>query len=184
MGFAAIAGITAAGFIALASVSSSLPGGQIFHAGLSQEQFAFIVLTISGPSAAIGVLLLSASLLPLIPSRWMRVVAGVLISLTTLAAAAWWTIYFVFSFLGVFAFNSVKVTADDGQSVIVKQQGVGPSFGYRIYRQLSPFTYGSSVSGGSGDEEFPTQHCTLASQGPALTLTCGKYTILVPPTPK
>lgn len=35
--------------------------------------------------------------------------------------------------------------------------------GYRIYRQHSPFIYGSILSDDSGEHEFATQYCTLAS---------------------
>ncbi|MBV1778519.1 hypothetical protein KRR55_05240 [Paeniglutamicibacter sp. ABSL32-1] len=181
--FALISAASAACFAVLGAYGSSLPPGQIFHAGLEQTQLMFIALTVGGPSAAIGLFPLVPPLVGLIPVGWVRVVMGSMVYVAILAAAALWALYFLMLFLVAFSFNSSKVTAEDGQSVIVAQQGVRHP-GYRIYRQISPFIYGASLSGDSGEREFPTQHCTLASQGPDLVLSCDEYTIRVPPAPE
>lgn len=182
--FGIISGISGVGFAWLASFIVNLPAGQILYAVLNQEHLLLMTLVVSGLSAAVSLLFLVPEFLALFPIGWVRTVLGIVVTLADLAAAALWAIYFMFSLFGVLVSDSSKVTADNGQSVVVHAQLGVKGDGYRVYRQRSQFIYESSLDGTTKPLDFPTQHCTLVVQGPDLILTCGQHTIHVPPEPK
>lgn len=166
--FGIISGIPGVGFAWLVSFIANLPAGHILYAVLNQERLLLLTLVVSGLSAAVSLLFLVPVFLALIPIVRVRTVLGVVVSLVALAAAALWAPYFIFSLLGVLVSDSSKVTADNGQSVVVHAQLGVKSDGYRVYRQRSQFIYESSLDGTTKPLDFPTQHCTLVVQEPDL----------------
>lgn len=138
---------------------------------------------ISGLAATTALAMLIPLLVRKITRVWFRRVSAAAIILAAVAAAVPWLFYFAGIGLNAAAATYTKVTADDGQSVVVGQSGFDRR-DYVVYRQEAPLLWKRSAAGTSVSDVFNPDLCAVTpgvAGGGELQLICGADNILVPP---
>lgn len=161
---------------------------QILHFVMPDGQLLLCAFLLSGLAAAVGLVLLVAPMIRRIPHRWVRRLSGILAISTIVASAALWLLFLLyFSIMAILSTNDAKVSAEDGQSIVVRSGGTDPST-YIVYTQRSTYIY-EYHSGGRRNTNFPgTGHtkpfesdpCVLETNDADLLLTCEEVIVRLP----
>lgn len=107
-------------------------------------------------------------------------------ALTISASAALWLVFLLFFFFMAFSNSNTRVSAEDGQSVVVTWGGFKPKV-YQVYTQRSSYIYeyfdggvfaSRHTTGSRGSVDPDT--CVLDSNDAGLLLTCGDEVVRIP----
>ncbi|MDJ0312590.1 hypothetical protein [Arthrobacter sp. H35-D1] len=107
---------------------------------MTNWQLILCASILSGLTVAVGLVLLVSPLILRIPHRWMRRLSGGLAGLTIVASAVEWVFSLLHFFLMANINSYTKVSAEDGQSVVVSSGGFDPE-SYQVYTQRSAYIY-------------------------------------------
>lgn len=168
------------------SWASSYTQSQILYYVMTDWQLIYCAFIVSGLTAAVGIAILVPPLIRCIPRRWVRRLSGIAVSLTIFASAALWLVFLPFFFVKAFGHSYTKVSAENGQSVVVKWGGFKPK-SYQVYNQRSSYIYeyydggvfaSRHTTGSRGS--FDPDTCVLDSNNAGLLLTCGDEVVRIP----
>lgn len=184
-------------FLLIAAISGSAVGvlwswaslhtqSQILYYVMPDWQLIFCAFIVSGLTAAAGMATLVPPLIRCIHRRWVRRLSGITVALTIFASAALWLVFLLFFFFMAFSNSNTKVSAEDGQSVMVTWGGFKPKV-YQVYTQRSSYIYeyydggvfaSLHTTGSRGSVDPDT--CVLDSNDAGLLLTCGDEVVRIP----
>ncbi|MFF1386046.1 hypothetical protein ACFVWT_21055 [Arthrobacter sp. NPDC058288] len=157
--------------------------GLLLYVGIPADSIASWFLIVALLSGAVGLSLLLPALICRITKRAPRRIIGWTIVAAAAAALPCVGLIFIFTALGAFGIgDTVKVTAADGQSVLIKQDGFdGDSVD--VYTEHDEFHYKQAKSAPelSGWPRVKDQDCRLESAAYVLQLRCGVRTVTLHP---
>ncbi|MDQ1058440.1 hypothetical protein QFZ23_002341 [Arthrobacter globiformis] len=132
-------------------------------------------------SAVAGLLLLLPALIGRIPRKIPRRIIGWTAVAAVAAAVPYFGLMFLFAYFGAFGIgDTVKITAADGRSVLITQDGFdGDSVD--IYTEQDEHRYKRVRSAPeiSGWPRVTDQNCRLDTAGDQLRVTCGTKTLVL-----
>ncbi|CAN7222170.1 hypothetical protein [Arthrobacter sp. LjRoot14] len=151
------------------------------YVGIPADSVASWFLIMALLSGAVGLSLLLPAMTGRITKRAPRRIIGWTIVTAAAAAVPCVGLIFIFTALGAFGIgDTVKVTAADGQSVLIKQDGFdGDSV--VVYTEHDEFHYkrANSAPELSGWPRIKDQDCQLESAANVLQLRCGVRTVTI-----
>jgi hypothetical protein len=158
--------------------------GLLLYMGIPADSIASWFLIVALLSGAVGLFLLLPALIGRIPRKVPRHIIGWTTVAVATAAVPYVGLMFIFAGLGAFGIgDTVKITATDGQSVLVTQDGFdGDSVD--IYTEHDELHYKRvrDASEISGWPRVKDQNCRLGTaEGDKLRLLCGDKTLMVVP---
>lgn len=158
--------------------------GLLLYMGIPAHSIASWFLIVALLSGAVGLFLLLPALIGRIPRKVPRRIIGWTTVAVSTAAVPYVGLMFIFAGLGAFGIgDTVKITAMDGQSVLVMQDGFdGGSVG--IYTEHDELHYKRVRDAPeiSGWPRVKDQNCRLGTAaGDKLRLMCGDKTLMVVP---
>lgn len=139
----------------------------------------FCAHLISGAAAVIGLVLLVPPFIRRISRTWLRWTISGLAIAAAVAAAVPWLLYFVGIGLNAASATYSRVTAENGESVLVLQSGFDRR-DYAVYVQKSFFLYEMRGGWRTSSDVSNLESCTLTSGSSDLLLTCGTDSASVP----
>lgn len=184
-------------FLLIAAIAGSAVGvlwswasphrlSQILYYVMPDVQLIFCAFIVSGLTAAAGIVIMVPPLIRCISRLWVRRLSGIAVSLTIFALAALWLLFLPFFFVNAFGHSYTKVSAEDGQSVVVKRNGFKPK-SYEVYTRRSSNIYeyydgfvsaSRHTTGSRGTFDLDT--CVLDSNDAGFLLTCGDEVVRIP----
>jgi len=173
-----------AGLLGVAVLASTAWDG---NAGLTRVVYfvlpfwvlIFCAHLISGAAAVIGLVLLVPPFIRRISRTWLRCTISGLAIAAAVAAAVPWLLYFVGIGLNAASATYSRVTAENGESVLVLQSGFDRR-DYAVYVQKSFFLYEMRGGWRTLSDVSNLESCTLTSGSSDLLLTCGTDSASVP----
>ncbi|MCQ6272839.1 hypothetical protein M8J71_20485 [Pseudarthrobacter sp. R1] len=132
-------------------------------------------------AGATGLLLLLPALVGRIARKIPRRIVGWTTAVAVAAAVPYFGLIFLFACLGAFGIgDTVKITAADGQSVLVTQDGFyGDSVDIYSEHDEHHYKWVRSAPEISGWPRVKDQNCRLDTASGELRLTCGVTTLVV-----
>jgi hypothetical protein len=155
--------------------------GMLLYIGIPADSIANWFLIAALLSGAVGLLLLVPALIGRIHRKVPRRIVGWTTGVAAVAAVPYFGLMFLFAALGAFGIgDAVKITAADGQSVLVTQDGFDGDT-VDIYTQHDELHYKRVRSAPeiSGWPRVKDQNCRLDSAGDELRLICGEKRLVV-----
>jgi MFS family permease len=132
-------------------------------------------------AGAMGLFLLLPPLVGRIPRKIPRRIVGWTTVAAVAAAVPYFGLMFLFACLGAFGIgDTVKITAADGQSVLITQDGFDGDI-VDIYTEYDELHY-KRIPSTPDISRWPRvkdQNCQLETAGDQLKLTCGATTLVV-----
>ncbi|WP_457950171.1 hypothetical protein ACTAQI_06035 [Pseudarthrobacter sp. alpha12b] len=158
--------------------------GLLFYMGIPGDSIASWFLIAAILAGAAGVLLVLTALVCRIPRTVPRRIVGWTTGVVAAAAVPYLGLMCLFAVLGAYGIgDTVRVTARDGQSVLVTQDGFDGDT-VHIYTEHDGLHYKRVRSAPeiSGWPRVKDQNCRLeAAAGEELRLKCGDKTLMVVP---
>lgn len=172
------------GILTVAILASTAWGLQdfsrLFYFVLPDWALIFWALVISGIAAVIGIALLVPPCIRRVSRDWLRLLIGVSAGIALAAVSVLWLFYFLSVGLNAISSTYTKVTAENGDSVIVEHSGFDLK-NYSVFAQESPFLYQRSSRERSVSVVFQPNICSLDAEESNLLLTCGEDSVSVTP---
>lgn len=158
--------------------------GLLLYMAIPADSIASWFMIVAILAGAAGVLLVLTALVSRIPRTVPRRIIGWSTGVAAAAAVPYFGLVFLFAALGAYGINeTVKVTATDGQSVLVTQDGFDGDT-VHIYTEHDELHYKRVRNAPelSGWPRVKDQNCRLeAAAGEELRLKCGDKTLMVVP---
>lgn len=161
---------------------------QILYFVMPHWQLLLCAFVLSGLTAAVGLVLLVPPMIRRIPNRWVRRLSGTFATLSLVTSAALWLLLLLHFFtMALLSTYYAKVSAEDGQSIVVRSGVIAPST-YSVYTQRSTYIYEPHSEGristkfpGTGSTKpFKSDICVLETNDAELLLTCGEVIVRLP----
>lgn len=164
------------GFSALWDASQRSDGRRLsFYIGMTEDAIFYWPLVTSCLVGIAGLVLLLWALISRIGQKWLRLGIGWVAVLAGAAVSPYLTLFMSLATMNALGFSDhVRVTADDGRSVLIIQDGFDGG-GVEIYTQQDNFHYAWNRSAPeiSGWPRIKDRNCQLSGE-PALVVTCGE----------
>ncbi|MET3172823.1 UNVERIFIED_ORG: hypothetical protein ABIB52_000651 [Arthrobacter sp. UYCu721] len=155
--------------------------GLLLYIGIPADSIASWFRIAALLAGATGLFLLVPALIGRIARKIPRRIIGWTTAAAVTAAVPYFGLMFLFAYFGAFGIgDTVKITAADGPSVLITQDGFdGDSVD--IYTEHDELHYKRVRSAPeiSGWPRVKDQNCRLNTAGGALRLTCGATTLVV-----
>ncbi len=153
----------------------------LLYVGLPGHSIASWFLVVAILCGAVGLSLLLPTLISRVPKKTPRRVLGWTTGVAAVACLPYFGLVFLFAAFGAFGISdTMKITAVDGQSVLVTQDGFDGD-AVDVYTEYDAYHYKwvRSVPELSGGPRVKDLDCQLGSTDSFLTLTCGNTTLVV-----